>query len=424
MSAFRASAVDVEKVKVLQRKLYCAAKAAPERKFHSLYDKIYRKDVLALAWTRVSRNGGSCGVDYKSIGQIRKEGVETFLDELHHELKEGRYDPVAIRRVYIPKPNGDKRPLGIPTVKDRVAQMAAKLFMEPIFEADFMDGSYGFRPKRSAHQALGVVHQKSNFMKWVVDVDLKGYFDTIPHVELINRVKGRVYEKSLIHLIRRWLKADIMDNGALSKPESGSPQGGVLSPLLSNIYLNEVDKAWQSADGHYTRYADDIVIQCYSKEQAEKALSKLTVMLTDLGLTLNEEKTCIRHVEEGFDFLGFTFKEAFNKVTKRKVRIKFPRPKSMKSIRLRIKEKVKSMPLGMDLREVIAHVNPMLRGWANYFKVGNSSQAADSLTNYACQQLRIFWRRRHQCKRIAGTKIWKNGFFYEKGLCFVPSLLS
>jgi len=424
MSAFRASAVDVEKVKVLQRKLYCAAKAAPERKFHSLYDKIYRKDVLVLAWTRVSRNGGSCGVDDKSIGQIRKEGVEKFLDDLHHELKEGRYDPVAIRRVYIPKPNGDTRPLGIPTVKDRVAQMAAKLVMEPIFEADFMDCSYGFRPKRSAHQALKVVHQKSNIMKWVVDVDLKGYFDTIPHVDLMNRVKDRVYEKSLIHLVRRWLKANIFDEGKLSKPESGSPQGGVLSPLLSNIYLNEVDKAWHAADGFYTRYADDIVVQCYSKEQAEQALVKLTVMLTNLGLTLNKEKTCIRHVEEGFDFLGFTFKEAFNKVTKRKVRIKFPRSKSMKSIRLRIKEKVKSMPLGMDLREVISHVNPILRGWANYFKVGNSSQAADSLTSYACQQLRIFWRRRHQCKRIAGTKIWKNGFFYEKGLCFVPSLLS
>lgn len=416
MSAFIATTMNVEKVKVLQRKLYCAAKAAPERKFHALHDKIYRKDVLALAWSRVSRNGGSCGVDNQSIEQIRKEGVDNFLEELHHELKEGEYDPVAIRRVYIPKPNGEERPLGIPTVKDRVAQMAVKLVIEPIFEADFKDCSFGFRPKRSAHQALKIVHTKSNRQKWVVDVDLKGYFDTIPHVELMNKVKDRIHEKSLIHLIRRWLKASILDDGKLSRPKSGSPQGGVLSPLLSNIYLNEIDKAWDAKDGSYTRYADDMVIQCYSKSQAEKALAKLTEMLTDLGLTLNEEKTCIRHVEEGFDFLGFTFKEAMNKVTKRKVRIKFPRAKSMKAIRLRIKERVKSLPLGMDLREVAKLVNPILRGWANYFKVGNSFQAADSLTNYACQQLRIFWRRRHQCKRSSGTHLWRNGFFYEKGL--------
>ena len=424
MSAQRAKAMDIDKVKVLQRKLYCAAKAAPERKFHALYDKIYRRDVLALAWSRVSRNGGSCGVDNQSIEQIRSEGVDKFLEDLQHELKENDYSPLTIRRVYIPKPNGEKRPLGIPTIRDRVAQMAVKIAIEPIFEADFKDSSFGFRPKRSAHQALKMVHYKSNRQKWVVDVDLKGYFDTIPHVKLMDMVKLRIHEKPLIHLIRKWLKAGILEEGEISKPTSGSPQGGVLSPLLSNIYLNEIDKAWNDSDGHYTRYADDMVIQCYSKRQAEMALAKLTVMLEDLGLTLNKEKTCIRHVEEGFDFLGFTFKEAMNKVTKRKVRIKFPRPKSMKSIRLRIKERVKSLPLGMDLREVIKLVNPILRGWANYFKVGNSSQAADSLANYTCQQLRIFWRRRHQCKRIAGTHLWRNGFFYEKGLCFVPSLLS
>ena len=390
MSAQRAKSIDTEKVKALQRKLYCAAKANSTRRFHSLYDKIYRRDVLALAWLRVSRNGGSCGVDYRSIGQIRKEGVEKFLEEIRHELKEQSYDPAAIRRVHIPKPDGSKRPLGIPTVKDRVVQMAVKIVIEPLFEADFKECSYGFRPKRSAHQALKAVHYQSNYRKWVVDVDLKSYFDTIPHVKLLDKVRSRVYEKSLIHLIRRWLKAGILEGGTIRKPVSGSPQGGVLSPLLSNIYLNEIDKVWDALDGHYTRYADDMVIQCDTREQAEKALEKLSEMLEALGLTLNKEKTCIRHIGEGFDFLGFTFKEAENRITKRMVRIKFPRSKSMKAIRVRIKEKIKSLPLGMDLREVVAHVNRILRGWANYFKVGNSYKAANNLSNYTCLQLRLF----------------------------------
>ena len=186
---------------------------------------------------------------------------------------------------------------------------------------------------------------------------------------------------------------------------------------MRNIYLNELDKGWNAREGHYTRYADDMVIQCRTKEQAERALEKLSVMLEALGLTLNKEKTCIRHVGEGFDFLGFTFKEAENRITKRKVRIKFPRPKSMKAIRYRIKEKIKSLPLGMDLREVVAHVNRILRGWANYFKVGNSYKAANNLSNYTWLKLRLFWRLRYQCKRSQGALLWPNGFFYGKGLC-------
>jgi RNA-directed DNA polymerase len=239
----------------------------------------------------------------------------------------------------------------------------------------------------------------------------------------MNLVKSKIVEKPLIHIIRKWLKAGILDKGTMHKPKSGSPQGGVLSPLLSNIYLNEVDKVWDNRDGFYTRYADDIVVQCYNKAQAEKALAKLTVMLEELGLTLNKEKTCIRHLEESFDFLGFTFKEAENRVLKRKVRIKFPKPKSMKAIRSKVKERVKSFPLGVDIRVVTDDLNKLLRGWANYFKVGNSYKAANNLSSYACQQLRIFWRRCHQCKQKQGTQKWPNAYFYNKGLCYVPSLI-
>lgn len=423
MSAAKAKPI-TDKVRILQRKLYCVAKADPARKFHSLYDKVYRKDVLALAWQKVSRNGGSCGVDNQTIAEIREEGVEKFLEEICQGLKADSYDPMVIKRVYIPKPDGSKRPLGIPTVRDRVVQMAVKIVIEPLFESEFQESSFGFRPKKSAHQALRIVHSQSNYRKWVVDVDLKGYFDTIPHVQLMDLVKKRIVEKSLIHLVRRWLKAGILEEGVIHKSESGSPQGGVLSPLLSNIYLNEIDKVWEKNDGFYTRYADDMVIQCYTKEQAEKALRKLTSMLDDLGLTLNKEKTCIRHVEESFNFLGFVFKEALNRTTKKKVRIKFPRPKSMKSIRAKIKEKVKKIPLGTDLKEVTRDVNRILRGWANYFKVGNSYKAANNLSSYACQQLRIFWRRRHQCKEKQGTRLWPNAYFYKKGLCYVPSFIS
>ena len=424
MNVTYTSAMPQRWVRTFQRKLYCAAKRSANRRFGILYDKVVRSDVLYEAWHRVAANNGSCGVDGQSIRWVKEEyGVDRFLEEIQQELKEQSYQPSAIRRVYIPKGPGQQRPLGIPVVKDRVIQMAVKLIIEPLFEADFLDCSYGFRPRRSNQQAAEVVHRLVNVRKWVVDVDLKGYFDTIPHGRLLDCVRKRVSDRRVLHLIRGWMKAGIMEDGGLRQPVRGTPQGGVLSPLLSNVYLHEFDRQWDQRAGQLVRYADDLLILCYSRSQAQQALGKAQEMLASLELSLNQEKTKLRHVRDGFDFLGFTYREGFSAKHKRLVRVKYPRPKSMKAIRQRIKELIQRMPLGAALSEVIAKVNRILRGWANYFRIGNSYRAAYGLTRYVCEQFRIFWRRRKQRKRIRGSQVWPNSFFYDKGVHYVPSLL-
>lgn len=412
-------------VRSFQRKLYHAAKKCETRRFGILYDKVIKEEVLNEAWRRVSRKADSSpGIDGESIKRIKEQGVQKFLEGIRKELTEESYKPAAIQRVYIPKDNkGNKRPLGIPTVKDRVIQMAVKLIIEPLFEADFKECSYGFRPKRRAHQAVKIVHQYVNTHKWVVDLDLKSYFDTIPHGKLLELVRKRVSDRKIIHLIRGWLKAGILEEGKLRNPETGSPQGGVISPLLSNIYLHEFDSRWNGTKGKLTRYADDMVIITATREQAEKALETAEEILEELGLKLNRKKTKICHVQEGFDFLGFTFKEAYSKVRKRKVRIKYPRVKNRRAIQQKIKEAVKELPLGTDLREAIRVINRKIRGWANYFRIGNAYEAAQELNHFTCEQLRIFWRRRSQNKRIRGKRKWPDRFFYEKGLYYVPKLL-
>ncbi len=413
-------------VEQFQRKLYLASKASETRRFGLLYDKVHRMDVLTEAWKRVRRNKGSAGVDGKSIREIENEtGVDAFLNELQKELKSGSYTASEIKRVYIPKGADGKRPLGIPTVKDRVVQMAVKLIVEPLFEADFQDCSYGFRPKRSNTQAVKLAHGYSNTSKWVVDVDLKSYFDTIPHDKLKELVRKRVGDKRVLALIHQWLKAGIMEEGNVRNPTDGTPQGGVLSPLLSNIYLNEIDKLWNdNSSVRIVRYADDMVLFCKSHRQAKFVLDKLRGQLSELGLTLNEEKTKIAHVRESFDFLGYTIKEAYSHKSHRMVRIKFPRPKSEKNMRLKIKEALKSEKLGTDLRLVIAMLNRKLSGWANYFKIGNSYKQALRLADYVCEQLRLYWRRCKHRKDIRGSVKWKNSYFYDKGLHYVPNLLS
>ena len=413
-------------VEQFQRKLYLASKASETRRFGLLYDKVHRMDVLTEAWRRVKRNKGSAGVDGESIREIENEtGVEAFLNELQEELKSGSYTACEIKRVYIPKGADGKRPLGIPTVKDRVVQMAVKLIVEPLFEADFQDCSYGFRPKRSNTQAVKLAHGYSNTSKWVVDVDLKSYFDTIPHDKLKELVRRRIGDKRVLALIHQWLKAGIMEEGNVRNPTDGTPQGGVLSPLLSNIYLNEIDKLWNdNASVRIVRYADDMVLFCKSHRQAEFVLGKLREQFSSLGLTLNDEKTKIAHVRDGFDFLGYTIKEAYSYKSNRMVRIKFPRPKSEKNMRFKIKEALKSEKLGTDLRLVIAMLNRKLSGWANYFKIGNSYKQALRLADYVCEQLRLYWRRCKHRKDIRGGVKWKNSYFYEKGLYYVPNLLS
>ena len=400
-------------VSTFQRKLYCAAKQSSSRRFGILYDKVYRKDVLLTAWAQVSANKGSAGIDGNTIRWYEEEyGVDRLLGDLSEELESRKYIVPEVRRAYIEKAGRkEKRPLGVPTVKDRVLQAATKLIIEPLYEADFLDCSYGFRPKRSGNQAVAAVHKISNTHKWFVDVDLKSYFDTIPHDRLMECVRKRISDKRVLYLIRSWLKAGAVEDGEVSYPKTGSPQGGVLSPLLSNIYLHELDSQWDSSMGHLFRYADDMVILCRSQEQAEASMRWITEVVHELGLELNSDKTHMGHIRDRFDFVGYTFREGISPKSGNLVRVKMPRKQSIKSIRYNLKEKLKATCLGATLDEVIPILNRSIRGWANYFRSGQCYKALAELHCYVCEQLRIFMRRRHSTKRTRGYNRWSNSFF-------------
>ncbi|MCA1701038.1 MAG: group II intron reverse transcriptase/maturase, partial [Actinobacteria bacterium] len=283
-----ANNTELDKVRELQVKLYLAAKRSPGRRFHALWDRIHRRDVLERAWLKVRANRGAAGVDRTTISQIEERGVEAFLAELEAELREQRYRPGPVRRVQIPKPGrAETRPLGIPAVKDRVVQTAAKLVLEPLFEADFRDCSFGFRPKRSAHDALARVKREVlRGRRWVIDADIRGFFDTLDREILMQLVGERVSDRRVLKLLRAWLRAGVLEGQTLLHPETGTPQGGVISPLLANVYLHALDRAWQERCGRLgvlVRYADDLVVLCRTQAQAEAALAELRALLADLG---------------------------------------------------------------------------------------------------------------------------------------------
>ena len=386
------------KSRELQRALYRAAKRSRTRRFHALYDRIYRPDVLWRAWEEVRSNKGGSGIDGISISDIETSGVEAFLNGIAEDLKAGIYRPKPVKRVMIPKPDGQKRPLGIPTVRDRVIQQACRIVIEPVFEATFEDCSYGFRPKRSAKQAVREVKESLVRGWWVVDADIEGFFDNISQELLLNLVRRRISDRRVGKLIRKWLKAGAVEDGKYSRTEKGTPQGGVISPLLANIYLHAVDRYWTlecGGIGKLVRYADDIVVICRSRRQAYQALDRLKSILGKLKLRLHPDKTKVVRTEfEGFDFLGFHFHKGVSRRSGKLVPFVWPSSASMKRIRLAIKECLNIRWLKIPLEDVITRLNRLIRGWRNYFEVGNGSRKFVQLDYYVRMRLYRFYRRK------------------------------
>lgn len=367
-----------EKVRQLQRKLYQAAKLSGKRKFHALFDKIYRMDILEESWKRVKSNKGAGGIDHMTLADVEVYGVVKLLKEISEELISGKYRPRPTERIYIPKDNGKTRPLGLPTVRDKIVQMATKMVIEPIFEADFKDFSYGFRPKRSQHMALEVVKKACNNKGyWVVDTDIKGYFDNINHDKLMLLVEERINDRRILKLIRGWLKAGVMVDGKLEATVKGGVQGGVITPLLSNIYLNYMDRIWEKYGSHLgklVRFADDSVVICKTKKDANHAMGLIREIMRRLELELNEEKTKLVSLwggKEGFDFLGMhhrSSKEIHSRGHVYYTTIQFPSKKAMKRMKLAVKELLGNRGrLKMDIKDLIKIMNPKIRGWRNYY---------------------------------------------------------
>jgi RNA-directed DNA polymerase len=419
-----------DKVRQLQRRLWSAAKRHPGRRFHALYDRIHRSDVLREAWSRVKRNRGAAGVDAVTLAEIEQYGVERFVEELGAMLRAGEYRPAAVLRRYIPKADGRRRPLGIPTVRDRVAQMAAKLVLEPIFEARFCACSYGFRPKRSATMALEALRERgARGGNHVLDADIRDYFGSIDHDKLMKLVERRVSDRRVLKLLWQWLRAGVLDGGVYSESLLGTPQGGVISPLLSNIYLHVLDAAWQCDGAQYgllVRYADDFVVMCDTKEQVERAESRVRSILARLGLELHAEKT--RTVElsrgsAGFDFLGCHLHKRMSGPIweKHRRRVYFlqrwPSQRAMKRIRSRVKELTPRAACHRSMREHIALLNPVLRGWGNYFGSGNAAEKFSQVDTYVYARLvRLLRHRKGRHLRPGEAAGWTPDYFRALGL--------
>jgi RNA-directed DNA polymerase len=423
-----------EEIRELQRKLYRKAKQEKEYRFYLLYDKIYRPDILNHAYRLVKANKGAPGIDGETFGNIeeREGGAEKYLEEIAGELKRKEYKPQAVRRVYIPKTAGGKRPLGIPVIKDRVVQMAVKIVIEPIFEADFQENSYGFRPKRNAHQAVEDVN--NHLLKGktdVIDADISKYFDTIPHDRLLQLVAKRIVDKQILKLIKMWLKAPIVEEREDGKKEykgneKGTPQGGVISPLLANIYLNVLDTLWavkkvqEKLGARLVRYADDSVILC--RGNADRILKGVKLVLNDLGLSLNEEKTRIVDArQEMFQFLGFSIGIKRGKRTGREYPHTEPSKKALKHIRSEIKRLTTEQYSAAPTEDVIKRVNEVARGWVGYFRFGNCTKAMYSFKRYLVYRMRIYLRRKHHYRSF-GYKAFPDRYYYDSlGLYEVPT---
>jgi RNA-directed DNA polymerase len=418
-----------EKIRTLQRKLYCKAKAEPAFRFYVLYDKICREDVLRHAYALARANDGAPGVDGTTFAQIEASGLEGWLTGLREELVSKTYRPAPVRRVMIPKPGGGERPLGIPTIRDRVVQTAAKLVLEPIFEADFEDGAYGYRPRRSGAEAIKEVHRLiCRGYTDVVDADLSRYFDTIPHADLLKAVARRIVDRHVLRLIKLWLKAPIEERDSDGKRRMsggkgstcGVPQGGVASPLLSVIHMNRFLKHWrltgcsEAFRAHVISYADDFVI--LSRGHATEALAWTRAVMTKLGLTLNEAKTSVKDARtESFDFLGYTFGPQRYRKDGHWYLGASPSKRSVQRIKTKIGDLL--VPGNKETwPKVRNRLNSLLLGWSAYFSYGTRLPAYRAVDNHVYARVRAFLRKRHKVQGRGTRRFSDDKVFGEFGV--------
>lgn len=413
-----------ENIRRFQRKLYVKAKEAPDFRFYSLYDKVCREDILFHAYLLARSNRGAAGVDRINFEDIEARSLGEWLSCLRKELRDGTYMPEPVRRVMLAKPDGGERPLGIPTIRDRVVQTALKLVLEPIFEADFDPCAYGYRPKRSAQGAVREVHRllRAGYTD-VVDADLSRYFDTIPHDQLMRSVARRVVDRRVLKLVKAFLKAPVEERDDRGNPRMtggkratcGTPQGGVLSPLLANIYMHRFLRAWRQQgkgaefQAHVINYADDMVI--LSRGCAAEGLAWTRRVMTAIGLQLNDTKTSLRDArKETFDFLGYTFGSARSRRTGRWYQSVSPSKKSVQRIKLKIRQQL--LPANVQpWPEVVDKLNRMQRGWANYFNIGAGLGAHRALQHHVLERVRHFLRRRHKVTTHGNRRFSRSSIF-------------
>jgi group II intron reverse transcriptase/maturase len=402
----------VDPVRALQHVLYRAAKADPGRRFHALRDKVLRRDVLWRAWVAVRRNDGAPGIDKTTLDQVEQDGVGRLLDDLTRELQDGSYRPLPTRRVFIPKPGSSElRPLSIPAVRDRIVQAAVKIVLEPVFEAGMLPCSFGFRPRRSAHDALQVlIEESARGRRWVVETDIANCFSAIPHQELMHAVEERVCDQAVLKLLRVMLRAGVMEQGLVRREVTGTPQGGVISPLLCNVYLHRLDRAWSTREhGVVVRYADDVLVMCKSREQAEAALQRLRELLADLGLQPKEAKTRIVHLQvggEGVDFLGFHHRLVRSRPRDGRRPFTFlarwPADKAMQHARDRIRDLTARRRLLLPVEAIVRDINLFLRGWTGYFRYGHSAERFSKIRQYVRMRIALLLSKRHRRSRHFG----------------------
>jgi group II intron reverse transcriptase/maturase len=412
------------KVRQLQRSLYCKSKQEKESRFYSLYDKVYRKDILLKAWQQVKANKGAPGVDGKAIKEVVIQGVEAMIDRLHQQLRNRNYQFSPVRLVEIPKPQGDTRPLGIATVEDRVVQTAMKIVIEPIFEAEFHDCSYGYRPKRSAKQASLAIREDLYQQAWgVVEIDFKAYFTSIPHDKLLEQIGRRIADKSMLKLIKQTLKVEILSKENVVRTEIGVPQGSPIAPLYSNIYLNVIDQEWHKMGypdklgATLHRYCDDAILIC--RKGADTALKAFTEIAERMELTINREKTRITKLTDGFNFIGFTFvKRKSPKNGKNTIYI-FPSKRAQQAIRSRLKY-LTSRKAPIKPGEFIELVKPAVMGWVNYFRHTNASEAFHLLQRFINIRFRRYLNYRSKGRGF-GWKKYPNKRLYAMGMFYIAS---